>query len=390
MSDTSPTSMTVTRRRNSSRVLLIGSLPPPYHGSTLYFQSLLNSRIWQEFDVLFLDTSDRRDLTNLGRFDAANVYLATRSIIQLAFLCLIKRPVLVYVPISQNVPGFLRDGTFILVSSFLSRAKIVVHLHGSHFRDFFENTSSFMRWLIKTSLKRVDTAIVLGNRLKKIFDGLVNHVEVVPNGIPSVPLASVKVDETHEGYLQIGYLGNLLKSKGVLDLLAAARSVLEKHPKTRFRFAGAWWQQEPETKEQALRFIHENGLGGSVEFTGVVLNGDKEDFLAAMDIFVLPTWYPIEGLPLVVLEAMAHGCPVISTRDVGAIPEVVVDGVTGILVERQNPQQLSQAIIRLIENPKLRESMARAGRERFEKNYTMDINVENMISVFHKTLDRPR
>jgi glycosyltransferase involved in cell wall biosynthesis len=390
MPDASPTSMTVTRQSNSSRVLLIGSLPPPYHGSTLYFQSLLNSRIRQEFDIIFLDTSDRRDLANVGTFDLMNVYLASRSIVQLAFLCLTRRPKLVYVPIAQNVPSFLRDGTFVIVSSFLSRAKIVVHLHGSHFRDFFENTNGFMRWFIKRSLKRVDMAIVLGNRLKRIFDGLVKDIEVVPNGIPTAYPASTKVAETHGNPLQIGYLGNLFKSKGVLDLLAAARSVLEKHPETRFRFAGAWWQQEPETKEQALRFIHENGLDGSVEFTGVVLNGDKEDFLASTDIFVLPTRYPTEGLPLVILEAMAHGCPVISTRDVGAIPEVVVDGVTGILVEKQNPQQLSEAIIKLIENPKLRESMGKAGRERFEKNYTMDINVENMIRVFHETLDGSR
>jgi glycosyltransferase involved in cell wall biosynthesis len=373
------------RRRN--RIILTGGVPPPYHGANIYFQWLLDSKITQEFEVVHLDTSDHRNLDNLGTLDVVNVYLAIKNLLQLMRYCFSEKPALGYLPISANNLGFFRDGLFIIVLGLLSDAKVVIHLHaGEYFRTFAENTNRFMRWFITITLKRVDTAIVLGNRLKRIFDGLVSHVEVVPNGIPCAPLVHTSGAKKKGEELRVGYLGNLIKSKGVLDLLVAARAVIRKYPKARFRFAGAWWQQEPETKEQALRFIHENGLDGSVEFAGVVLNGDKEDFLTESDIFVFPSWY--EGLPLVILEAMTKGCPVISTRDVGAIPEVVVDGVTGILVEKQNPQQLSQAIIKLIENPELRESMAKAGRRRFEEYYTLDHNVNRVIQVFETVLDR--
>ena len=99
------------------------------------------------------------------------------------------------------------------------------------------------------------------------------------------------------------------------------------------------------------------------------------------DIFVFPSWY--EGFPLVILEAMAAVCPVISTKGVGAIPEVVIDGVSWIFVEKQNPKHIADVIIRLIDNSKLREEMGTAGRERFKKYYTME---HMMIRVFNNAL----
>jgi glycosyltransferase involved in cell wall biosynthesis len=113
------------------------------------------------------------------------------------------------------------------------------------------------------------------------------------------------------------------------------------------------------------------------------LGEQKELYLLDTDIFVLPSWS--EGFPLVILEAMAAGCPVISTR-VGAIPEVVLDGVTGILVEKQNPQQLAQAMITLIENPDLRRQMGQAGRKRFEEHFTFDRCIDRMIAVFNNAV----
>jgi glycosyltransferase involved in cell wall biosynthesis len=83
---------------------------------------------------------------------------------------------------------------------------------------------------------------------------------------------------------------------------------------------------------------------------------------------------------------MAAGCPVISTRDVGAIPDVVKDGITGMLVEKKNPDQIAAAICRLVESPDLRERMGKAGKERYEKYYTMERNINQMIAVFRSVL----
>ena len=112
----------------------------------------------------------------------------------------------------------------------------------------------------------------------------------------------------------------------------------------------------------------------------------KEDLLKETDIFVLPTFYHIEAHPFSIIDAMSAGCSVVSTWH-AAIPETVVDGETGFLVEKENVDELARALKELIENPKLREKMGLMGRKRYEQYYTKDRNIANMILVFKKSLD---
>ncbi len=371
------------------KIIIVGSLPPPYHGSTVYFQNLINSKIIKEFEVFHLDTSDHRNLDNLSKLDFTNVYLALKNIVELVWMLIKTRPDLVYIPPATSLLPYLRDGLFILSASFFSHAKIISHMHrGDYFRtEFYEKSNLLTRFFIRWTLGKADTAIVLGKNLQSTFHEFVKNIAVVPNGIRFDQFINKKFTfKQNNEEIAVSYLGNLFKNKGILDILHAAKIVLDKHKNVKFRFAGSWSQQEYKMKNQAFKSIRENNVQANVEFVGMVLSEAKEKFLVDTDIFVFPSWY--EGFPLVILEAMAAGCPVISTKDVGAIPEVVVDGVSGILVEKQSPKQIAGAITKLIENTRLREKMGKAGRERFEKHYTMEKNVNMMIRVFNNTLNK--
>jgi len=118
---------------------------------------------------------------------------------------------------------------------------------------------------------------------------------------------------------------------------------------------------------------------------GVIKGNEKEKFLIELDIFVFPTFYPFEGLPLVILEAMAAGLPIITTS-VGSIPELVIDGETGFIIGKNNPQAAADAIIKLIENLELRMNIGKAGRKRYEEYFTLDHNINRMIEVFNEVL----
>jgi glycosyltransferase involved in cell wall biosynthesis len=207
----------------------------------------------------------------------------------------------------------------------------------------------------------------------------VKRVDVVPHGIKFDPVLSARPHKS-DNELTISYMGTLSKTKGVLDILRAAKELVPRYSKMKFRFAGMWWGQEPDTKEIAFNIIRENGLAGNVEFVGFVHGHQKDNFLRNSDIFVFPSWY--EGLGLVNLEAMAAGCPVISSKGVGAIPEIVLDGITGILVEPKHPEQIVQAITWLAENPEVRRKMGSAGRTRVHDCYTFEKNIECMSTVF--------
>ncbi|MBA7485999.1 D-inositol-3-phosphate glycosyltransferase [subsurface metagenome] len=362
------------------KIIFIGATPPPYHGVTIFNRKMLNSKLCDVFNISHLDTSDHRSLDNLGKFDLLNVLLAVKNFIVLAFRILKLKPDLVYLPISQNI-AYLRDGLFILLSKCFSRAKVVIHLHGSYFKQYYDESNWVIRKFIDLTMKKVDTAIVLGDSLKYIFNKWLKNCKVVPNGTDyASDISKKKLGQNRD--IIISYLSNLTESKGVLDILEAANIIINRYKikNIKIKFAGYW--RDEKFKAKVFKFIETNQLDNYVIFAGFIIGREKEKFLMGTDIFVFPSWN--EGQPLVILEAMAAGCPVIAIKDIGAIPETVIDGETGILVEKQNPEEIAKAIVYLIENPDIRVKMGLAARKRFEENYTIDKNIDNMIKVFKK------
>lgn len=370
------------------KILLIGSLPPPYHGSNIYFSNLLNSDLNKEFDVIHLDTSDHRDLNNLTKLDFTNVKLALKNIYDLGKLIKKENPDLIYVPHAVSILPYLRDGLFMAYSSRLTKAKIVVHLHGGNYfrNEFYNNSNIFVKSFIKKTLKKASAAIVLGESLKPVYEDLVKNVYIVPNGTDfGLNFSNEELERKDDDRIRITFLGNLLESKGLVDVLNSARSVIQQFSNAEFSFAGAWSDYEKNTKELCLEILERDGLTDHVKFPGIVTGKDKENLLKETDVFVFPSHK--EGQPLVIIEAMAAGCPVISSKGVGAIPHVVDDGKSGLLIEPGNVDQLTQAILKLCKDPALRKSMGAEGRKKFERMYTLEKNISGMKSVFEKVME---
>lgn len=374
------------------KVLLIGSIPPPVHGSNVYFNSLLNSKIRDEFEIAHLDISDHRDLSNLSKLDFTNVTLALKNLRELYKKLKEFRPDLVYIPVASNFLPYLRDGLFILFSGYFSNSKIIIHSHeGDNFRNGFYKDSLFpVKYFIKKSLSKADTAIVLGEGLRFVFKDFVRNIEIIPNGITpeknKTAVRDITKNKTTKN-VKIGFMGNLFESKGVTDVVNAAVTVLKKHSTAEFIIAGAAPSKEHSAKEEIEKIVKENNLEEKIIFTGVITGEKKEEFFNKTDIFVFPSYYKYEGFPLVLLSAMSAAVPVISVKNTGAISDIVTDNETGILTERKNPGKLSEAMNYLIENPDVRIEMGKKGKEKFEKNFTLDININKMIRVFNKVLN---
>jgi len=130
------------------------------------------------------------------------------------------------------------------------------------------------------------------------------------------------------------------------------------------------------------RFIHKSGLKHTVILAGE--RSDVPEILAASDIFVLSTNW--EGLPRSIIEAMMAGLPVVATR-VGGVPELVEDGVTGLLVPPKDPDALAEALQKLIADPELRRRMGEAGREKALKEFTLDRMLRETEKVYEGVLE---
>jgi glycosyltransferase involved in cell wall biosynthesis len=159
----------------------------------------------------------------------------------------------------------------------------------------------------------------------------------------------------------VGTVANFTPQKAYPDLLEAARRVIDRGRKVRFAVGGRG------TLESEIRTLRDRlGLGDRFLVLGAL--EDAPRFMAACDIFALPSHW--EGLPLVIMEAMAIGLPVVATK-VGGITELVRDGVDGILVPKARPQQLADAIDELAKNPDRRRRMGREaadGAMRFDNH----------------------
>jgi glycosyltransferase involved in cell wall biosynthesis len=161
-------------------------------------------------------------------------------------------------------------------------------------------------------------------------------------------------------------LCRISKEKGLEYLIEATRRVVEKMPNVRVVIKGS--VQDLKYEQKLVNLVHKYKLDGNVAFSEFSPYSEVPKFLAASDVFVLPSIS--EGLGLVIMEAMASGIPVVASR-VGGVPDILTDGSNGLVVDPARPDLLAEALLRLLCDEELRERLVKKGLEtvrRIEEN----------------------
>lgn len=378
-----------------NNIILFGSYPPPYHGSSIYLKGLtdllLNDKDFQVFKV---DSSDRKnDISNMGKIDFFNVYYSLKALLQVVFILIFNRIDILYVPISQNRLAYLRDGLAILLGKIFN-AKVIVHLHGFYFLEFYEKSSKLYKKFIDLTMKASSAAIVLGKNIEFIFEKWFSDdkIFVLPNFIPKYVDYNFVISNENNGSdeIKLTYLGNIVESKGILQVLESLSLLLRKNKNIVLQIIGIFGKDsftgmdEEQIKQNILNFSDK--YPENIKYLGQITDINKKFLILKneTDIFVFPSW--LEGQPLVILEAMQCGLPIISTKNCGAIDETVIDGYNGILVEKKNVEQLTEAIERLINDPELRRKMGKNSRKLYEENYTPEKHLEKFKEIVKNVL----
>lgn len=230
--------------------------------------------------------------------------------------------------------------------------KTIFHLHSGGFDQFAErNCGPVAQWWIRRTLQRSDGVIALSSRwenwVRRFAPGTKTYVLSNPVTLPHR-------SSDAERLKQMVFLGLICDAKGTFDLLKAFRLLNTNFPEWRLVVGG-----NGET-DRFEREVAAAGLTEVVDFRGWIGLTDKNHLLDASSIFVLPSY--AEGIPIGMLEAMAHSMPVVVTS-VGGIPDVITDGVDGMLVSPGDIDALVDGLGRLMGSPDLRKSIGRAGRE---------------------------
>ena len=382
------------------KILIVGQLPPPYHGTSVALRYILDSDyINSRYEVLTINTSRSgiSEDSDIGRISLNKGLKDLKCFFNLLLRLLTKRIGLVYITIAQTKLGYIRDGLFILLSKLFGK-KCVAHLHGGSFRLLYENSPKWYKRFVETSIGKLDSVIVLSPSLKYIFDGLFDDskIKVVENCIDDQffpterevrdKLASIELRGKAGSCnsFRVLFLSNLLKSKGYIDVLQAAVVMKKERIPIEFIFAGTWPSSDEE--EFALEFVERHKLNDVVKFLGFVSGEKKRSVLLESDIFILPTYYHYEGVPISILEAMAMGLPIITTRHRG-IPGIVEEGANGFFIEPGDSEKIAECVIGFFHNPDLQLRMAKSNIEKARARFTKEHYERSLIKVFDEVLE---
>lgn len=199
------------------------------------------------------------------------------------------------------------------------------------------------------------------------------------NSLDNAPLIDIRTElGIGKEAIVIGNIAHMADHKGQIYLVRAADKVRNKYPDARFVIVG-----DGELRVELEAEVRKLGLEGTVIFTG--FRKDVASFLSSFDIFAFPSH--LEGLGTSLLDAMVMRKPIVSTT-AGGIPEVVQDGISGILVPPKEPDALADAIIHLMEDPDLRLKYGDAGRRIVEERFTADKVVEGTLAVYEGLLGK--
>lgn len=294
----------------------------------------------------------------------------------------------------KKVTQFIRDEKIDIVMSTLFYADVIAALagHKGGAKGVFSwETISSPKWLVphrfwayRYAIRKADKVISVS---QATADWLVNRRKVPPQKILIIPYGvnlekfkpePVSLNMQDLGFRQndiiIGQVARLNEQKGHTYLINAAPIILEKHPQAKFVLVG-----DGPFRQRLEQQVLQKGLHNSFVFLG--FRQDVHELLRIFDIFVLPSLY--EGLPNVVLEAMATGLPVVATP-VDGTKEAVIDRETGFLVPVGDVEKLADRIDQLVGNKKLKREMGNAGRLRVEKYFSLKSQISKFESLYEQ------
>jgi glycosyltransferase involved in cell wall biosynthesis len=352
-------------------VLLLGPSRAAISGVVTHVNSLLDSSLASRFQLEHFQVgSEGRNEGALARA----VRLAV-SPIALGLAVLRLDAGIVHLNTSLNARAWWRDLAYLAVAK-LCGARVVMQVHGGALGRFSVSQHAlggFLRW----ALQRPDAVAVLSSIELEAWRRLApgQNVVVLPNGIDCAPYGRLaRAPRSAGDPLHLVYIGRLVGAKGIEETIEGLRLARSRGVDARLTLAGSGAEEA-----RLIAQVRAAGLEDAVHFAGPTWGEDKLKLLGQSDVLCLASHS--EGLPYALLEAMAAGVVPIVTR-VGAIPDVVTEGVHGRFVPAGDPAAIADALSALAANRGALTTMSAACRKRVAAAYSIDRAVAGVAALY--------
>lgn len=348
-------------------------------GVTTHLNLLLACGLGDDYALIHFQVgSEGRDESALGRW-----WRLVWSPLLLLLRIALSGADIVHINTSLNRRAWWRDLAY-LAAAKLAGARVVYQVHGGDLPPRFAAANHLPAAALRAALTLPDAVVVLASSEYSAYRRFVprQRVLTVPNGIDLAPFRPwFRPYDATPAPLKLLYVGRLSAEKGLPETLEGLAAARRRGVAATLVVAGDG-PEEAALKSLAARL----GIAEAVQFVGAVFNGDKHRLLESADLLVLPSHH--EGLPYALLEGMAAGLPVITTR-VGAIPDVVEHGVHGLFVPVRSPRAIARAIVRLAHNRALGAAMGFAAQRRIRRGYSTERLARDFRELYGSLCPRP-
>lgn len=346
-------------------LLFYGELPPEaVHG--IAYSNMMNLKLLENnFDITVIE--EKSALSSKGPIAIKKILSLIKNFCLILLKAFQKKFDFFYLIFSISFMGGLKTLFSIICFRFLNRGKVILHIHRGDFSMWYRKNLS-NRLLANLVIKLSERIIVLSDNQKIAFNEIFAKPVFVLHNTVEYEFDNTLNEKKNNHFL---YISNYLFEKGIFDLLEVFSKLLTKYPDITLHTYGAFLKAE--IKEKILGYCNPNISVGEV-ITGV----EKFAVIERADCLILPSFN--EGEPLVVLEAMSVGTPVISTN-VGSIPEML--GTDYPFISSPGDQgSLEEKIIQFInchENLQISKKL----KERYFLVYSNNIHSLNLNSIFN-------
>jgi glycosyltransferase involved in cell wall biosynthesis len=361
------------------KILFLMQLPPPIHGVSAINQRLVRSKsIGLKFESSVIPMRFSDSIDDIDKFSFKKLLVTLNIALRLSWECIINRPDLVYFTFSPVGAAFYRDLIYVAILKALWVNR-VFHLHRLGVRKSGE------RWLKGRLYRWAFGGAWIIHLTPRLYEDIEPYVQrekcyfVSNTADDPYGAAEFSAPQHRDGVVNFAFLSHMVVEKGPIVML---ESLVElKHRGIKFRATFAGGRMSRECEKSFSEILTRYGLSNEVSYLGPVYGTEKEAFYRDADVFIFPSLYDSFGI--VLLEAMSYGIPIIATNQ-GGIPDVVQDGETGFLVNKNNPSQLADRMAVLANNSELRARFGTRGRKRFEEKYTVDVFERKMVNALDR------
>lgn len=358
-----------------TKILLIGPLPNPTTGVSLANQIVVdNLKNRTDFHIRFINTSYYKFDENLGKFSISKFFFNLKLI---CYSYKIFKTDVVYITPGQTFFGVLKYAVFILLAAILKK-QLITHIHGNYSGKEYQKLKGIKKIIFKTLLNKTSKGIVLSDSLTGNLSPFIKNedIYILYNFVEDYLF--VDIEEINQKLKnpapRIVFLSNLMEEKGIFELLEALKILQNQGFKYTAQIAGNIDTKHKQKIEKYFKSLK------NVEYCGVVSGNEKKTLLLSSNLFILPTYYAMEGQPISILEAMATGNIILTTNHAG-IPDIFKDNVNGFYVDKKSPLDLVSKIKKAALQSEECNKMIIANHFSAKRKYRVDDFINNFIKI---------